>query len=150
MEARGSLRLTRQAGNMPPPPYSRSGHRPSRSQEEEQRARSGGRGLARGQTLDIFADPSESTRTRERRPRRNSESSIVDRQGKPGDSEEERRRRERRQREREARHKDGRSKQGASSSSKPKKPNHRLDVIDKLDVTSIYGTGRKSIGVGNL
>ena len=28
-------------------------------------------------------------------------------------------------------------------SPKAKKPNHRLDIIDKLDVTSIYGTGCK-------
>lgn len=43
------------------------------------------------------------------------------------DSEDDRRRRERRQR-------DGKSR--------PKKSTgHRLDLIDKLDVTSIYGTG---------
>jgi hypothetical protein len=41
----------------------------------------------------------------------------------------ERRRRERRHRERDA--KDGKSK----------KPDRKLDIIDKLDVTSIYGTG---------
>lgn len=45
------------------------------------------------------------------------------------DSEEEKRRRERRNRD------------GKSRSKRP--PGHRLDVIDKLDVTSIFGTGCK-------
>lgn len=49
------------------------------------------------------------------------------------DSEDERRRKERRRREREARHRDGRSRS--------KRPHYQLDIIDKLDVTSIYGTG---------
>lgn len=53
------------------------------------------------------------------------------------ESEEERRRRERRRREREARHRDGKS-------SRSKKNNYHMDIIDKLDVTSIYGTGSKS------
>lgn len=47
----------------------------------------------------------------------------------------ERRRRERRHREREARSKDGKSRSG--------RKDRRLDIIDKLDVTSIYGTGSK-------
>lgn len=50
------------------------------------------------------------------------------------DPEDERRRRERRRREREARHRDGKSRSS-------KKTNYQLDIIDKLDVTSIYGTG---------
>ncbi|KAL2867285.1 Pal1 family protein [Aspergillus lucknowensis] len=49
------------------------------------------------------------------------------------DDDDERRRRERRRREREARHKDGKSRS--------RKPGYQLDIIDKLDVTSIYGTG---------
>lgn len=64
---------------------------------------------------------------------------MAERASKPHDPEEDKRRRERRHREREAR--DGKGK--GYSSSKPKKPNQRLDVIDKLDVTSIYGMGRK-------
>ena len=52
------------------------------------------------------------------------------------DPEDERRRRERRRREREARHRDGKSRSS-------KKTNYQLDIIDKLDVTSIYGTGSK-------
>ena len=59
------------------------------------------------------------------------------------DTEDERRRRERRRREREARHRDGKdgkeSKDGKPRSSK--KSNYHMDIIDKLDVTSIYGTG---------
>lgn len=39
---------------------------------------------------------------------------------------------ERRRRDRETRHRDGKSRS---------KKNHQLDIIDKLDVTSIYGTG---------
>lgn len=47
-------------------------------------------------------------------------------------TDEERRMREMRQRDRERRHRDGKSR--------PKK----LDVIDQLDATSIYGTGCKT------
>lgn len=57
------------------------------------------------------------------------------------DTEEERKRRERRRREREARGKEG--KDGKPRSSSSKKNNYQLDIIDKLDVTSIYGTGSK-------
>ncbi|EAW09917.1 Pal1 family protein [Aspergillus clavatus NRRL 1] len=96
--------------------------------------------------FDIFADPPltkttsrsgasrDRERERERRPRRNSESSVMDRP-KMLDPEDEKRRRERRRREREA----GRPRDGKSSRSK--KSNYQLDIIDKLDVTSIYGTG---------
>lgn len=49
----------------------------------------------------------------------------------------EKRRRERRHRERDARSKD---KDGKPRSSRR---DRRLDIIDKLDVTSIYGTGSK-------
>lgn len=63
------------------------------------------------------------------------------------DPEEERRRRERRRREREARHRDGKSRDGKSSRSK--KANYHMDIIDKLDVTSIYGTGSElSLSIG--
>lgn len=148
----------------PPPPYSTSAgpalrpengpqgisgrrgppvHRPTRSQEDEQRSRSGVKQRGPPRELDIFADPAETVRHREnRRPtRRNSESSVADRAGKPLDPEEEKRRRERRHRERDAGARDGKGR--SHTSSKPKKPNQRLDVIDKLDVTSIYGMGRK-------
>lgn len=148
----------------PPPPYSTNAgqslrpengpqgmngrrgppvHRPTRSQEEEQRSRNGGKPRGPPRELDIFADPAETVRHREnRRPaRRNSESSVADRASKPHDPEEERKRRERRHRERDAGARDGK---GRSHASKSKKSSQRLDVIDKLDVTSIYGMGRKS------
>ena len=76
--------------------------------------------------LDIFADPSDPKRVRDKsHRRRNSESSVRDKG--PLDPEEERKRRERK-------HRDSRTRT---------KQQKRLDVIDKLDVTSIYGTGCK-------
>ena len=117
--------MQRRPENMPPrsnqPP---SGHRPSASEEERRRQH---RAL-RGGGLDIFADPADKPRLRERRPRRNSESSVRDKSAKPNEMEEEKQRRERRAA-REKRH------------GKPQSSQRRLDLIDKLDVTSIYGTG---------
>jgi hypothetical protein len=57
----------------------------------------------------------------------------MDRASKLFDDDDEKRRRERRHREREARHRDGKSRSS--------RKDRRLDIIDKLDVTSIYGTG---------
>ncbi|TAQ84653.1 hypothetical protein B7494_g7032 [Chlorociboria aeruginascens] len=113
--------------NIPP----RGSHRPSRSREEALRARkaAGSSKPRPSEELDIFADPAESSTSRARRVRRNSESSVMDRSGKPLDPEEEKKRQERRRRRR-----DGKD-------SKSRKPDRKLDVIDKLDVTSIYGTG---------
>ncbi|KAL8719962.1 MAG: hypothetical protein Q9225_003110 [Loekoesia sp. 1 TL-2023] len=122
--------------NVPPSVQRRPGpplHRPSRSEEEQRRLMNGSRPRGPPQTLDVFADPPE---PRRHRLRRNSDSSIV---SKTLGSEEERRRRERRHREREAR-KDGKLRPPGTSS-KSKKPNKKLDIIDSLDVTSIYGTG---------
>ncbi|KAL8863562.1 MAG: hypothetical protein Q9178_000243 [Gyalolechia marmorata] len=126
--------------NVPPGIQQRPGppvHRPSRSEEEQWRLRGGSKLRGPPQTLDIFADPPEPRR----RLRRNSDSSIVSR---TLGSEEDRRRRERRQKERDAREarKDGKLKTHGTSS-RSKKPNQRLDLIDSLDVTSIYGTGCK-------
>ncbi len=118
--------------NVPPKPTAGlTGHHPSRSQEQ----RHGGKPRGGAPELDIFADPPEPARRS--RMRRNSDSSIASKILSPED---ERRRRERRHREREARHKDDKNR--PPTSSKSKKPNRRLDVIDSLDVTSIYGTGR--------
>ena len=127
--------------NVPPPFKDRvvpSGHRLSRSQEEEQqRMRNGVRPRAPpSHGVDIFADPPDAGRYR--RPRRNSESSVADKSGKLSDLDEWRKR-ERRHRDREARHKG--DAQARPQTAKPKKPNQRLDLIDQLDVTSIYGTG---------
>jgi hypothetical protein len=93
---------------------------------EEERRRRDAKMRAQRPELDIFADPKDPSALKDRRPRRNSESSVRD---KPNslDTDEEKRRRERKYRE---------SKYG-----KAKKPSKKLDIIDRLDVTSIYGTG---------
>jgi hypothetical protein len=50
-------------------------------------------------------------------------------------TEEEMKAREARRRERERRHREGKDK--------PKPQNRKLDIIDQLDATSIFGTGRE-------
>ncbi|KAI5925804.1 Pal1 cell morphology protein-domain-containing protein [Camillea tinctor] len=123
----------RPSGNRPPgggpcgdnvPPRGRglgsSSHRPTRSQEAALRARKHSNG---GEKL-IPVSPPKNT---ERRPRRNSDSSMLE---KPL-TDEEKKMREIRRKERERRHREGKDKP------RPKK----LDIIDQLDATSIYGTG---------
>jgi hypothetical protein len=113
--------------NGPPPPNRRGpppNHRPTRSQEEALRARrmqeNGGRG---GQP-----DPSRSPQRRqERRPRRNSDSSILDNDKIM--TEEERKQRDQRRRERE------RERERRHREKKTVKPSRRVDIIDQLDVT---------------
>ena len=115
-------------------------HRPSRSQEEALRARKPGARSRPAGELDIFADPSEPSSRR--RVRRNSESSVMSRSSrKLLDPEEEKKRAERRRRER--RHRERDAKDGKS-----RKPDRKLDIIDKLDVTSIYGTGCEYFSIG--
>lgn len=119
------------------PPRSEATHRPSRSNEEAMRARraagSSSRRAPSGE-LNIFADPSDSPKkSGSAHRRRNSDSSTI----KMAETDEERRRR-RREREKRHRERDGKD-------SKSRKPPKNLDIIDKLDVTSIYGTGRKSL-----
>ncbi|KAL2069043.1 hypothetical protein VTL71DRAFT_15381 [Oculimacula yallundae] len=131
--------------NVPPrgPPRGPPGHRPSRSQEEAMRARrlAGGSSTSKPapsqQELDIFADPVDSSTARRldsssRRVRRNSESSVMER--KPLTPEEEKKRQERKRRER-------RDRREREAKDPKRKPDRKLDIIDKLDVTSIYGTG---------
>lgn len=119
----------------PRPSANRSGteprnvHRPSRSEEEREKMRQ--RGPPRPRPPPGSRQQQNSPERREnRRPRRNSESSIIDK----GSLEDERRRRERRK-ERDERAKD---KDGKSTSRRTRKP-QGLDLIDKLDVTGIYG-----------
>ncbi|KAL1392488.1 Pal1 cell morphology protein-domain-containing protein [Phyllosticta capitalensis] len=85
--------------------------------------------------LDIFASPERSAPPR--RPRRNSESSVMERR----DVDDERRRRERRARER--RERDGERTERSDRKERSKDPRVRkpkgLDIIDKLDVSGIYG-----------
>lgn len=104
---------------------------------------SGGEGVgpSRGRQsnqLDIFADPVDDA-PKKNSTRRNSESSVMERSGTALSPEEEKERQERRRRERRQREK---SKDG-----RPKRPNRKLDLIDKLDVTSIYGTGREYLWI---
>jgi len=69
----------------------------------------------------------------ERRPRRNSDSSLLE-TDKPL-TEEEIKARETRRKERERRHREGKDKPRTS---------RKLDIIDQLDATSIFGTGSKN------
>lgn len=110
-------------------------HRPSRSEEERDRMRGEPRGppRPRGPPGSSRPPPRPSSRERRenRRPRRNSESSIVDKGSL--DPEEERRRRQRRK------ERDERARDGKSSGQKKVRRPQGLDLIDKLDVTGIYG-----------
>lgn len=85
------------------------------------------------QELNIFADPSDKP-IDQRRVRRNSDTSLVDRNSKLSDPEEEKKRQDRKRRER-------RNRERESKDGKAKKPDRKLDIIDQLDATSIYGTG---------
>ncbi|KAF1971915.1 Pal1-domain-containing protein, partial [Bimuria novae-zelandiae CBS 107.79] len=134
-----------------------SGHRPSRSEEEDrakrqdyerrddrrnerrderrdERSRGPPRGPPRpsGTPGSRREPPRGSPHRREtsRRARRNSESSMIDKGSL--DPFEERRRRERRK------ERDERTRDPKSRSGKVRKP-HGLDIIDKLDVSGIYG-----------
>lgn len=104
----------------PPPPN----HRPTRSQEEALRAR---RQRPNG---DGPNSPPRRTGPGSRRGRRNSESSLTER---PALTEEEKEARYRKHKERKRR--EGRDK--------PPRSHKDMDLIDKLDATSIYGLGRK-------
>jgi len=96
-----------------------------------------GRPRAPNGELDIFADPESPRKSGERRVRRNSDSSLMERNGKPLDPEGERKRQERRRRA----HRHREREREAGKDPKPRKG--RLDIIDQLDATSIYGTGRE-------
>ncbi|KAI8295677.1 pal1 cell morphology protein [Colletotrichum asianum] len=115
----------------PPPP----GHRPSRSQEEAMRQRrmQGNGSVSGGPPRPSGPPGSPQRRPQERRPRRNSDSSLLIDIEKPL-TDEEKKAKEARRRERERRAREGKEKD-------PKKPSRRIDVIDQLDATSIYGTG---------
>ncbi|RYP09467.1 hypothetical protein DL765_008417 [Monosporascus sp. GIB2] len=110
----------RRGENVPPrdglgPPRS---HRPTRSQEEALRARKP-QGAPKEQSL-LDSPPRRSVP----RPRRNSDTSILEIE-KPLTEEEKRKRKERERRLREQK----------------ARPNRKVDIIDKLDATGIYGGG---------
>lgn len=83
--------------------------------------------------------------------RRASESSTMDaerrdrhereRSDRPPRTESEERRRRERRKAREERHKQ--EQERLKNGGKPRKPGRNLDIIDKLDVTGVYGQGRK-------
>lgn len=112
----------------PPPPAPRRrdappapNHRPTQSQEEALRTRKPQGGESR-------RPPGGSSESRpERRPRRNSDSSLLIDIEKPL-TEEEKKAHDARRRERERRH-------------RPSRPNRRVDLIDQLDMTGIHGVG---------
>ncbi|TQS36786.1 hypothetical protein Golomagni_02755 [Golovinomyces magnicellulatus] len=120
------------------------GHRFGKSQEDASRTRRSGAGSSSGKSnaiggQDIFSGSLKTStnspkKIEQRRARRNSDSSTYERSSKPLDPEEEKKRQERRSRDRKPR-------EHSDKDSKPRRPNRKLDVIDKLDVTSIYGTG---------
>ena len=91
-----------------------------------------GRNQSNGEPVFLSPEKGEN-----RRPRRNSESSVAERKPPHDD---ERRRHERRRREPEKSGNAGRRREPPSS--RTKKPKG-LDLIDKLDVTGIYGPGCK-------
>ncbi|KAJ4361791.1 hypothetical protein N0V83_010732 [Neocucurbitaria cava] len=113
----------------------RFGHRPSRSEEEREKMRGQQRGPPRPRGPPGSRPPRAGSpeRREHRRLRRNSESSMIDKGSL--DPNEERRRRERRK-EREER--GDKSKDGKSTQKRVRRP-QGLDLIDKLDVTGIYG-----------
>ncbi|KAL6409434.1 hypothetical protein AUP68_05808 [Ilyonectria robusta] len=105
-------------------------HRPTRSQEEALRAR---RMQAGGAPRPSPNSPQR--KPQQRRPRRNSESSVLDFDAQPL-TEEEKRMIEAKRRERD-RQRRGEGKEKSKSG----RPSRRMDIIDQLDATSIYGTG---------
>ncbi|WZH48892.1 Pal1 cell morphology protein-domain-containing protein [Fusarium acuminatum] len=160
---RARQQAARRPSNGPPPrrgenaPPKDGNHRPTRSQEEAIRAR-------RMQGSGPRPQPSSPQRRGpSRRPRRNSESSLVDFDARPITEEEKKmieaaRRREYerqrrgdgkersdrsdRDRDRERRDRGERSERGErSDKDKSSRPSRKMDIIDQLDATSIYGTG---------
>ncbi|SPN99798.1 uncharacterized protein DNG_02650 [Cephalotrichum gorgonifer] len=122
----------RRMNQQPPRPPRRDGpsgssHRPTQSQEEAMRARRK-QSESGGPSRNPGGPSSQSPNRRpERRPRRNSDSSLLIDFEKPL-TEEEKKARDARRRERERK-------------SRPSRPNRKVDLIDQLDATGIYGVG---------
>ncbi|KAH0560101.1 hypothetical protein GP486_003382 [Trichoglossum hirsutum] len=135
----GNPRLDNLQINQVPKPHGL--HRTTKSQEGEGRRASGLPAPSKLDKLElnIFADPIEPPKYRDTRQRRNSESSITDsRGGKLDSSGGGRRPREQPLREGRNLKTSRREGQRHGSSSRSRRANNRLDLIDKLDVTSIY------------
>lgn len=104
-------------------------HRPSKSQEEAlKRAR---RKQDQASRPDVSKSPQ---RKPQRRPRRNSDSSVIDGVKTGTDA-------------KGSTDAKDRSRRDGKDRSRSGKPSRRLDIIDQLDATSIYGTGRKCLDV---
>ncbi|KAI9904159.1 hypothetical protein N3K66_000688 [Trichothecium roseum] len=148
----------RRGENVPPPQDSANRHRPTKSQEEALRAKRMQGPGADNQRRPPQQSTSPSRRPPpSRRPRRNSDSSVMDFDAKPLTDEEKRMIQAKRERDR--RRKEGNGREGRSSSyskeagregregreeksrSSKSRPSRRMDIIDQLDATSIYGTG---------
>ncbi|TQV93383.1 hypothetical protein V2A60_010203 [Cordyceps javanica] len=105
-------------------------HRPTKSQEEALKAK--------GQAPSSQPGSSRSPQRKpQRRPRRNSESSIMDFNVK-SITEEERKMIEEKRRGKDKLRREGRDGKDKGRSGRPSR---RIDIIDQLDATSIYGTG---------
>ena len=107
-----------------------SKHRPTKSQEEALRAR------RQNQGSKIPSSSQSPQRKPYRRQRRNSDSSILDFDTKSITADEKKMIEKRREREKQRREgRDGKER-GRSS-----RPSRKLDIIDQLDATSVYGSG---------
>ncbi|GJN67538.1 hypothetical protein PLICBS_001564 [Purpureocillium lilacinum] len=137
-------------------PPSNGNHRPTRSQEEALRAR-------KPPPAGAARPPGESPQRKpQRRPRRNSESSVINSlTAEEMKMIEAKRLRDKQRREREGRSsgregregqdsreakegrdgKDGKETREGKDRTRSGRPSRRLDIIDQLDATSIYGTG---------
>jgi hypothetical protein len=133
---------SRVAPRVPPPRSAAPPVNPPRPFGSEQR---------RERPRDPMAPTGASTRVPTQRPRGLSASSVMggqehevrkdrERSDRPPRTESEERRRRERRKEREERHK--REKEKIRTGGRTKKP-QGLDIIDKLDVTGIYGQGRE-------
>ncbi|KHN98880.1 Pal1 cell morphology protein [Metarhizium album ARSEF 1941] len=126
-------------------------NRLAKPEEDASRSRKPGPGLHPGTSRSPLKKPV-------RRPRRNSDSSVMDFNAQPITAEEmkiieEHRMRDRQRREKTARETESRDKESRESReprnkeragkgrSKSGRPSRRMDIIDQLDATSIYGTG---------
>ncbi|KAM4065158.1 pal1 cell morphology protein [Hirsutella rhossiliensis] len=129
---------SRRGENKPLAKLPKASHRPTRSQEEALRAR---KPPLSGQR----PGPSESPQRKpQQRPRRNSESSVLDLNTQPITADEMKMIEAKRLRDKQRRDRDGRSSSSRADGkerSKSRRPGRKLDIIDQLDATSIYGTG---------
>lgn len=146
-----ALRLTivGPAANAAPPPYAAKPERAQTANANGGMAPPSSRGPTRAP-----GSPRKADADRARRPRGMSETSVADRDrrdrrererehgDRPPRTESEERRRAERRKAREAKHRA--AKESAPKDGKPRRT-RGLDIIDQLDVTGVYGQGRKWI-----